>query len=368
VKLSCLNCLNPTLSTRFKGLGNVIKNVFPIDWGTSPWNLDPPPSPLAFEEDVVGPRSDDAYDVYLEAGQELTQEISGLIVERTYLMRIRVLADPSPDPDCENKEILTFGVSDSLNSEGTSREMNNIKGYFRNDVLHHMFFVATKEMHEIFVESGGENKENCKGPLIRQVILELMPQPNLVKDHRFEVLGLADSSVQDLDWKVKPDTLGSGDVKGPRSNGAYDVYLEAGQTLTQEISGLIMGRTYQMRIRVLADPSPDPVCENNEILTFGVSEGTSREMNNIKGYFRNDVLHHMFFVATEVKHEIFVESGGVNKENCKGPLVREVFLELDGDGEGDGDTFSPKAQSSAMRISSFSFAFVGMILLCLCPV
>jgi hypothetical protein len=235
------------------------------------------------------------------------------------------------NPKCDDKnEILTFGIS-----KGTSREMNNAKGYFRNEVLHDMTFVATEVKHEIFVLSGGANKEDCKGPLIREVFLEL--NPNLVKDHRFMVLGPADSSAQGLAWEVKPYALGSGAVDGPRTDGEYDVYLEAGQELTQEISGLTGNQKYLMRIQVFANPE----CIGNEQIWFGPKENFHKFeiiRSTDEGFATKDYHQYEFYTGpgtTEVK--IFVASKGTGSIakgkkdvglglKCKGPRIRKVLL------------------------------------------
>jgi hypothetical protein len=72
---------------------------------------------------------------------------------------------------------------------------------------------------------------------------------NLVEDHAFGQLGWAIKTtfpLEDYFWEKshwnltpRPDLYNPGAVKGPRSNDKCDFYLKAGQTLTQEISGLI---------------------------------------------------------------------------------------------------------------------------------
>jgi hypothetical protein len=120
-------------------------------------------------EEVVG-RSHgsymDKYDVYLRTGNKLSQVFIGLTKDRTYLMRIRVRANP----ECDDAQILTFGV-DELPGGETKSTIRSDSDDFSKGVYHQMSFVATADVVEIFVQSAGETIGDCKGPLIREVLL-----------------------------------------------------------------------------------------------------------------------------------------------------------------------------------------------------
>jgi hypothetical protein len=196
---------------------------------------------------------------------------------------------------------------------------------------------------------------------------------NKVKDPKFGKLGDAitndDSEyVKDENWAVYnaankgnaenngPVTLESDDFKEPRPEGKkidkFDLILKEGQTLYQDVSGLIEGRTYLMRIQVIADPD----CKSCEV-TFGAKKNDvlgNRRMDNEGGYFKIGQLHSATFVAPASTVKIFVINSYKGRE-LGSVDIREVLLHMisTADGDGDGDTFSPKAQSYAMRISSF---------------
>jgi hypothetical protein len=163
--------------------------------------------------------------------------------------------------------------------------------------------------------------------------------PNLVKDHRFGELGAAitDNTAQNVNWNVEalngdPVTLTTGDVVR-RSHGnyidKYDVYLEAGQMLSQDIFGLTIGQKYQMRIRVLANPD----CNGNEKIEFGPDPETTyaqrADIYSEAGGFSTDVKHSMTFVATKaVTIQVLSLVSEGSTSDCKGPRIREVELTL----------------------------------------
>jgi hypothetical protein len=125
-----------------------------------------------YQDDLDGIHPDtddkkiDKYDLKLKAGETLKQKISGLKEERTYLMRIRVIADRA----CKGVS-LTFGATDGWETVG-SRTMNNGKGYFRDEILHSTTFVAPSASVDIFVDSEGGSGD-CR-PRIREVLLHLV--------------------------------------------------------------------------------------------------------------------------------------------------------------------------------------------------
>jgi hypothetical protein len=174
---------------------------------------------------------------------------------------------------------------------------------------------------------------------------------NIVHDHKFGLLGAAvkdgtyldESYDDDDDWTVHDFLFGlwwpprslvtTDDLVGPRSDGnkvdKYELKLKTGQTLLQTISGLNEGRTYLMRIQVIADPN----CECGSLafgmMTWGIdgliSHG-SRTMDNDGGYFKIGQLHSTTFVALSDSARIFVKSDGGNA-NCR-PLIRQVLLHM----------------------------------------
>jgi hypothetical protein len=121
-------------------------------------------------DDVVG-RSDGRrirkYDLYLAKKQKLSQVFNGLSVGRTYLLRIRAIANTA----CV-RQSLWFGAK-HLGGFLGHKIINSDDDDFLKGTYHQTTFVVTtaKEI-EIFVSSLGS--EQCKGPLIREVLLHMI--------------------------------------------------------------------------------------------------------------------------------------------------------------------------------------------------
>jgi hypothetical protein len=176
------NAANLVKDHRFAHLGHlaIYYSAFSDAWEDSAWKVIDTSSEdtvILTSNDVVGrthwrdkannERWEDKYDVYLKGGRKMSQVFTGLTQGRNYLMRIRVIANP----ECKGEDRLQFGV---VGGEGRVIESDPDSDYyadFSKGVYHQITFVASAATeHEIFIWSR-KTIASCKGPLIREVML-----------------------------------------------------------------------------------------------------------------------------------------------------------------------------------------------------